>query len=208
MKLDSKFFDSIRVAPKRADKRTEQPRCQWKGCPGHGLYRAPRGRGREGQYYLFCMQHIRDYNTSYNYFDGMSEPEVEEYQRDAVTGHRPTWRMGTGFDRRPGASSGAGGHGTGDPRGHAADPHGFFAGGGHTRQEQPMERRRSVRPLERKALETLRLTETAQRPEIKARFKELVKRHHPDLNGGDSRSEDRLREVIQAYTFLRQAGLA
>jgi DnaJ-class molecular chaperone len=45
------------------------------------------------------------------------------------------------------------------------------------------------------------------RIQIKARFKELVKRHHPDANGGDKRSENRLREIIQAYNYLKQAGL-
>jgi DnaJ-class molecular chaperone len=44
-------------------------------------------------------------------------------------------------------------------------------------------------------------------PEIKARFKELVKRHHPDANGGDRGAEDKLREIIQAYNYLKQAGL-
>jgi DnaJ-class molecular chaperone len=51
------------------------------------------------------------------------------------------------------------------------------------------------------------LTTAAERQEIKARFKELVKRHHPDANGGDKRSEDKLREIIQAYNYLKQAGL-
>ena len=42
--------------------------------------------------------------------------------------------------------------------------------------------------------------------EIKSRFKELVKRHHPDANGGDRASEDKLREIIEAYNYLKSAG--
>lgn len=53
----------------------------------------------------------------------------------------------------------------------------------------------------------MHLAEGATKEEIKARFKELVKRHHPDANGGDTRSEDTLREIIQAYNYLKQAGL-
>jgi DnaJ-class molecular chaperone len=82
-----------------------------------------------------------------------------------------------------------------------ADPHDLFAG----RTGEPQ--RRSLKPLELKALEALDLTTAAERHEIKARFKELVKRHHPDANGGDKRSEDKLREIIQAYNYLKQAGL-
>ena len=61
--------------------------------------------------------------------------------------------------------------------------------------------------MERKSLEALGLAEGVDRAQIKARFKELVKRHHPDANGGDKRSENKLREIIQAYNYLKQAGL-
>ena len=71
----------------------------------------------------------------------------------------------------------------------------------------PASTRRTLKPLELKSLEALDLTAAAERHEIKARFKELVKRHHPDANGGDKRSEDKLREIIQAYNYLKQAGL-
>ena len=73
--------------------------------------------------------------------------------------------------------------------------------------QPPGEAQRPLRNLERKALDALSLNEGATRSEIKARFKELVKRHHPDANGGDRGAEDKLREIIQAYNYLKQAGL-
>jgi hypothetical protein len=88
----------------------------------------------------------------------------------------------------------------------ALDPHGFFAWRARAAREAPVESRRQLKPLEKKSLETLNLTGSATRAEIKARFKELVKVHHPDANGGDARSGDKLREIIQAYNFLKQAG--
>ena len=60
-----------------------------------------------------------------------------------------------------------------------------------------------VRNVERKAFHSLGLETDAERVEIKARFKELVKRHHPDANGGDRGSEDKLREIIEAYNYLK-----
>jgi hypothetical protein len=202
MKLDSKYFDSVRVKPDHAKVvGPEAPVCQWKGCSSAGLYRAPMGRGREGQYLRLCLEHVREFNASYNYFAGMSNAEVEAYQKDSVTGHRPTWRVG--------ANSWAHGtqHGMGDVGGFGrrfADPHDLFAWRAG-RNGEPQ--RRSLKPLELKSLEALGLTTAAERHEIKARFKELVKRHHPDANGGDKRSEDKLREIIQAYNYLKQAGL-
>ena len=68
-------------------------------------------------------------------------------------------------------------------------------------------RERKAKPLEAKALETLGLDAKATGADIKSRYKELVKRHHPDANGGDRGSEDRFRDVLHAYRVLKQAGL-
>lgn len=210
MKLNSKYFDSIRVAPQRAreDKgsKSKHPMCQWKGCGKPAPHRAPKGRGRDGEYFCFCIDHVKEYNASYNYFDGMSDAEVSDFQKDALTGHRPTWKVG--------ANSWA--HGTSEHNGRTGhedatlnpnDPHGIFAERAKATREEALDRRRQLKPIEKKSLETLHLPQTASKDEIKARFKELVKRHHPDANGGDTRSEDTLREIIQAYNYLKQAGL-
>ncbi len=153
------------------------------------------GRGNEGKYYLFCLDHVRQFNASYNYFDGWSNADVEAFQKDAVIGHRPTWRAGlSGGSVRYKAGLGRA----------FEDPHAFLAGRARRAGAEPT---RKLKPLERKALEALGLVEGADRTEIKARFKQLVKRHHPDANGGDKRSENKLREIIQAYNYLKQAGL-
>ena len=207
MKLNSKIFDSIRVAGKRESKleRDAVPACQWKGCDKPGGHRAPMGRGRDNEYYSFCVDHVRQYNHSYNYFDGMSDAEVDTFRKDALTGHRPTWKSGAN----------AWAHGTRDNQ-RTAEAAERVAASAQSKIRQPRSSRaattpnyqRQLKPLERKALRTLDLGDDAAREVIKARFKELVKTHHPDANGGDSRSEDKLREIIQAYNYLKQAGLA
>lgn len=212
MKLTSKYFDSIRVSSKRAQrdesKKDRHPPCQWKGCEKPAPHRAPKGRGRDGEYFHFCADHVRQYNHSYNYFDGMSDREVADFQKDALTGHRPTWKMaantsdpgpGGGRTKRGKASA------TADPT--PTDPHEFFAWRAKRAREEPAENRRQLRPIERRSLDTLNLQPGTSKEAIKARFKELVKLHHPDANGGDSRSEDKLREIIQAYNHLKTAGL-
>lgn len=209
MKLQSKYFDNIRVGTKRAEAERAQSHatCQWKGCGAAGTHRAPKGRGRDGEYFLFCIDHVRQYNASYNYFDGMSDAEVEDFQKDSLTGHRPTWKVGANAWAH-GTRHGDPNHATADAAGgRSHDPHGFFAWRAKRMREEPAESRRQLRPLERKALNTLDLADGVSKAEIKARFKELVKRHHPDANGGDTRSEERLREIIQAYNYLKQAGL-
>lgn len=206
MKLNSKYFDSIRVAPRREREqrsrggRDHLPECQWKGCTEKAEHRAPKGRGKDGEYFHFCLDHVRSYNATYNYFDGMSDGDVATFIKDAATGHRPTWKMGAnpesaGARARQRATSGAG----------MQDSHDILGRSG--RRPAAEEHRRQLRPLERKSLAALDLRHEAGKDEIKARFKELVKLHHPDANGGDKRSEEKLREIIQAYNYLKQAGM-
>lgn len=205
MKLESKYFDSIRVSGKRSTSAKREDRvmpCQWKGCDKPGAHKAPAGRGREGEYFHFCVDHVRQYNHSYNYFDGMNDTEVDAFRKDALTGHRPTWKSGAN----------AWAHGTRDnvrtaEAASKVGPNAHAVRARAARAEAP-EFRRQLRPLEKKSLRALDLPDTASREDIKTRFKALVKLHHPDANGGDPRSEDKLREIIQAYNYLKQAGMA
>jgi len=192
MDLNSPLFDRIRVkpsaksAPKPAEARTP---CSRPGCVEPGLYRAPKGREREGEYFTFCKDHIREYNASYDYFKGMDDESMAKFRQADQIGHRPTWKFGA----RTAAS-------------HVDET--VFA-------EARSARRRGVKgkpqpdaaprynALAVKALMTLELDGTATPTRIKARYKDLVKRHHPDANGGDRSSEDKLREIIQAYNYLR-----
>src|SRR5262249_22494262 len=152
----------------------------------------------------FCLDHVRRYNASYNYFDGMSDAEVDDFRKDAVTGHRPTWKVGLNLRVAEPPDLAAARAAPFTVR--TNDPHGFFAYRARAAgAEEPA--RRKLKPLEKRSLDTMNLAETATKAEIKARFKQLVKQHHPDSNGGDNRSEDRLREIIQAYNYLKQAGL-
>jgi hypothetical protein len=199
MKFNSPLFDRIRVKPSQDRRlRAECPNCEWTGCEQKGTHRAPKGRLREREYWRFCLEHARQYNHSYNYFAGMSDDAISRYQKDAVTGHRPTWRMGVG--QRAAAAGMHGGYdGAHDPLGMFRE----FGGNWRAKFERAEPPRRSVRNAERKALSALGLELDVSAADIKARFKMLVKRHHPDANGGDRASEDKLREIIQAYNYLK-----
>lgn len=208
MKLDSPLFDKIRVKRTREEPKPRAVRaCEWPGCGNSGSHRAPKGRGREGEYWSYCLAHVREYNANYNYFAGLSDDDVISYQKDAITGHRPTWRMGMNAGPRAGTSGPreAAGKGEGFTW---HDPFGFFDGAiPGSQPERPVESNgRPIRNAERKAFETLGLEIDASAAEIKAKFKEQVKRHHPDSHGGDRSFEDRLRAVIQAYNYLKSAG--
>ena len=133
----------------------------------------------------------------------MSEEAISKYQKEALTGHRPTWKMGSlGGKRTRGAAKGF------RTAGWAADDPFSLRGEwglkrGHARTAPEG---RKLFKAQRRALDVLGLEADAKRADIKSKFKTLVKRHHPDANGGDRGSEARLREIIQAYNYLKSAG--
>jgi DnaJ domain len=205
MDLNSPLFDRIRIKPSCDEPQVPaQPVCDKIGCGAPGLHRAPKGRGREGQYWRFCLAHVREYNASYNYFAGMSDAAVAAYQKDAVVGHRPTFPIGVnGQAHRNGAE-----HSQQGEWGYF-DPLGVLRGEGfaQARRQRPEPPKRRYSGVVQRALDTLGLDEAADAATIKAQYKALVKRFHPDAHGGDRSFEDRLRDIIKAHDTLKSAGL-
>src|SRR6516165_4438320 len=170
MKTDSPLFDSIRVKPDRDRRpRTDLPVCEWPSCNAVATHRAPKGRLRENEHWRFCLGHVRQYNHSYNFFAGMSEDAIARYQKDAITGHRPTWKMGMNGGRPTARSRSA----RFDTEFAADDPFGMFrdlggTGAGATDGEHLRRREtRVIRNAERKALEVLGLEADANTHDIK-----------------------------------------
>lgn len=204
MPIDSsKFFDSIRVKPRgkqpEAKPRETTVACEWAGCQNKGSHRAPKGRENQREYWHFCLDHVREYNQSYNFFSGMNADAVARYQKDALTGHRPTWKMGANGGKK-GAEA---------EIDMASDPLNMFAeingrtGWRKGPEAAPKAETRKVMNAERKALQVMGLGPSATLTDVKAKYKALVKQHHPDANGGDRSTEDRLIEIIKAYNYLK-----
>lgn len=203
MKLNSSIFNKIRIKSDDpgAEKASEVKLCSHAGCLKPGLYKAPMGRGNEGKFHLFCMLHVKAYNATYNYFNGMSDDAVADFQKDAHIGHRPTWKLGVNSKAaRMAEKANPAKRRKAGPR--VADPFDVF----ETEAEEARARKAqeaSVGNAARAALTTLDLEVTVDSTTIKARYKELVKRLHPDANGGDRSREARLTEIIKAYGYLK-----
>lgn len=165
--------------------------CDHPGCPAGGDFRAPRSRLELDSYYWFCLDHVRAYNSAWNYYVGMSDSEVEaEIRRDTVW-QRPSWRLGVGR--------------SGDFAGRIRDAFGIFsdakAGAETGRSEDPAAQR--ARSACEQALAVFDLEPPVTEARLKARYKVLVKAHHPDAHGGDKAAEEKLKIVNQAYATLK-----
>jgi hypothetical protein len=205
-----KFVD-IRVRPP-SEKEAEQSddvyrlkpgerACDHPGCRMAASARAPKSREMLNEHYWFCQPHAAEYNKSWDFFSGMSEGEVRAHQEKSALGDRPTWEFKASRGSREAAAA-AKNFGQGQYR----DPFNVFGGGPIPSKPAPEVRR--LGKLERNALADLDLDEAADGPAIRSRYIELVKRTHPDSNGGDRSAEHKLQRVIKAYQVLKKAKLA
>jgi len=160
--------------------------CDAPGCDLPGEYRAPKSRGTLRDFHWFCLAHVRAYNASWDYYKGMSPGEIEAQLRADTSWQRPSWPLGR--------------------LGHTAKIetiledtlHTFTFGGQSQPPSQP-----GVPADIKDALGVFGLIWPVSFNAVKAKYKELAKRHHPDANGGDKRSEEMLKTINLAYATLR-----
>jgi len=173
--------------------------CAVAGCPEPGEFRAPpdgsapRDGGGPPAFRWMCLDHVRAFNARYNYFAGMTAAEIHEAQHP-IAG----WERETRAFARAGADAG--------PRwGDFSDPLDAIAA---RYRREPAPERGDGKPLsgeDRASLKVLGLAADADRSALRRRYSELVRRYHPDRNGGDRSHEAMLGKVIAAYQQLRQA---
>lgn len=188
-----RFHGRVRDATPRA--------CEWPGCTLPGEFKAPRSREPERDgYHWYCLEHVRAFNAGYDFFRGMSPDEIVQRQRGHPSWERPTRPFAHQAD--PARAS------IDDPMGLFRDLPGF--GARFTERVRPDPARPDapfpqITPREREAFGVLGLEPGATRAAVKRAYKGLVRRYHPDANGGDRSTEPQLRKVIDAYTHLMKS---
>jgi DnaJ-domain-containing protein 1 len=202
-------FVDIRVRPPKADDaeaggqgqdpKPGQRTCDHPGCRAEGVARAPKSRQLIDEHYWFCQPHAAEYNRSWNFFAGMSDEQIRTRQEEELaSGGRPTWSFKAGRGSREAAAAAS--------RGFFRDALGLF-GRQTSHEAEKAAHEKHLGRLERNALSDLDLDATADSAKIRRRYTELLKRCHPDANGGDRSTEHKLQRVIRAFRTLRKAKL-
>ncbi|MBX7145745.1 MAG: J domain-containing protein [Alphaproteobacteria bacterium] len=158
---------------------TIKKKCDHPSCEAEGDFPAPKSRIDLRDYYWFCLDHIRTYNKSWDYYKNMSAEEIETYIRFDTVWQRPSWRLGHNI-------------------GQIHDSLNIL--GWKTKNKAQS----APQTEEEKALATLSLTPPATWTDIKNNYKMLVKNLHPDINGGNKIAEEKLKNINRAYSFLRK----
>ena len=165
--------------------------CDLPGCGAPGEYRAPKSRRELREYWWFCLEHVRAYNSTWDYYKGMSPAEMESELRSDTAWQRPSWPLG-----RLGPNVAAWEEDS------LRDPLHILASAGINKSRPRGGTGETPGDL-REPLTTLGLTWPTTLNAVKTRYHELAKRHHPDANNGSRDAEERLKTINLAYATLR-----
>ena len=176
----------VNISKKNNQKFETNKVCFNNSCFKKGKYRAPKSRTNLNHYVWFCLEHIREYNKSWNYYEGMNEQQIEIDIRATTTWERPTWPI----------------------NGKNPKDLGYF----NIRFETSfisenylnVPQNNNFKQKEIKAFKKLEINPTVDIDLIKTAYKKLVKRFHPDNNGGEKIYEEKLRSIIEAYSLLKK----
>ena len=191
----------IRVARTKKKPKPDQQECDWAGCVSKGGCKAPKSPDRLRDYFNFCQKHAREYNKNWNFFSGMTDSDIAEWQVGARHGHRPTWdvqkntaeRASAQKKRKAGSTSAT------------SEGYSIFGTGGIADQTEAPRRRLSKMQL--KALNDLGMDDSATKEDVRKRYTQLVKQLHPDANQGARNTEESFSRVVKAYKVLKTTDL-
>ena len=156
--------------------------CEHASCEAPGEFRAPKSTTQLREYYWLCLDHVREYNKSWDFYKGMTPEEIESSRVSDITWNRPSWPVGSWHSLLENAK--------------------YFDG-----LESFFNRAPSVPSIPKdvqNGLKALELSLPITIETLKKQYKTLVKLHHPDLHAGDKKAEERLKEVNQAYQVVKK----
>ena len=162
--------------------------CEWLSCKESGKFKAPQERDNSRKYKWLCEEHIKLFNKNWNYFDGMSQNEIEKFLKSDVTWHRPTQQFGSADNFFNILWNNA-----------LSDKFKFFKQNGNFNNLN----HKSLSKKDRDAFEIMGLKPGTEWSDIQKKFKTLVKKLHPDRNAGNKQLEDKLKKITLAYSHLK-----
>ena len=162
--------------------------CDWKNCTQPGIYKAPVERDNSKKYRLLCLNHIKIFNKNWNYFDNMNDQEIEYFIKSDLTWHKATKKFSSSEN--------------------------FFNILWNNALDDKLNifktsnfrdfKKTKLSQTDKDALHVMELNAGAKWKEIQSKFKELVKKYHPDKNRGSKKFEDKLKKITLAYSQLKQ----
>tara|TARA_Y100000590_G_scaffold433250_1_gene550109 strand:- start:247 stop:765 length:519 start_codon:yes stop_codon:yes gene_type:complete len=162
--------------------------CEWRNCKNIGDFKAPVEKDNSKNFRLLCKDHIKAFNNSWNYFEGMSQNEIENFLKSDLTWHRPTQKFGSSDNFFNILWNNA-----------LNDKFKIFKESKKTHKFK--NKKLSIKDMD--ALKIMNLESDADWKTIQKKFKTLVKKFHPDKHSGSKQYEDKLKRITLAYSHLK-----
>ena len=162
--------------------------CDWNNCSEEGAYKAPIEKDNSKRFRMLCLNHVREFNKNWNYFNGMNDGQICEFIKSDITWHKPTQGFGSSDN--------------------------FFNILWNSALKEVTNKSKIKNQFDHmsqfklnhndvKAFSILGLSVGIEWEKVQEKFKKLVKKFHPDMNAGNKKYEDRLKVITLAYTQLK-----
>ncbi len=165
--------------------------CDNNKCNAKGEYRAPKSRVLLNEYFYFCLDHVKEYNKSWDFYKGMTVDQIENSMRNDTVWDRPSWPLKGNFQKN-------------------FDEFDDYISTFEKTKDRKINDHyfknklhdESLTLEETKALINLELKMPISLEKIKKNYKKLVKIFHPDVNGNNKKAEEKFKEINQSYKLL------
>ena len=161
--------------------------CEWESCNNEGEFKAPTEKDNSKNYKLLCEEHIKLFNKSWNFFEGMSQNQIEIFLKSDLTWHRPTQKFGSSDNYFNILWNNT-----------LSDKFKIF-----NDDEKTYINKNKLCEKDKDAFRIMDLELGSDWPTIQKKFKTLVKKFHPDRNAGNKQFEDKLKRITLAYSHLK-----
>tara|TARA_B100000579_G_scaffold75968_1_gene58745 strand:+ start:1905 stop:2414 length:510 start_codon:yes stop_codon:yes gene_type:complete len=158
--------------------------CDWNNCLEEGCYKAPVEKDNSKKYRMLCLNHVKEFNKNWNYFEGMDDDQIYNFIKSDMTWHKPTQSFSSSDN--------------------------FFKILWNNALKDELKKNKfnymnkfKFNNNDVKAFGILGISIGIEWEKVQEKFKKLVKKFHPDMNSGNKKYEDKLKIITLAYTQLK-----
>tara|TARA_Y100001970_G_scaffold66252_1_gene84648 strand:- start:2377 stop:2898 length:522 start_codon:yes stop_codon:yes gene_type:complete len=162
--------------------------CDWNNCFKEGSYKAPIEKDNSKKYRMLCLDHVKEFNKNWNYFEGMNDDQIYDFLKSDMTWHKPTQSFNSSDNFFKILWNNA-----------LKDEIHKYKLNGHLDHMS----RFKFNNNDIKAFSILGISVGIKWERVQEKFKKLVKKFHPDMNAGNKKYEEKLKVITLAYTQLK-----
>ena len=166
--------------------------CDKEQCNEIGEYKAPKSRIKLKEYYYFCLNHVKEYNKSWDFYKGLTVNQIEQAMRKDTIWDRPSWPL----KGKPSKIMDQINELLNNDNNFFEKDSYYYGFYKNKLIDETLTKEQN------NALKLLDLKLPVNLDQIKKKYKKLVKIFHPDVNGNNKEAENKFKEINESYKIL------